>query len=85
MFLDILCILFCSKEKHKWILTLYGKVTKFTTSVLPYNTNNNQLVQSDPRDVTPVMMYTKVDAQCDKPATVDGRTKVTTPAKIYQL
>jgi len=31
---------------------------------------------------TPVALYTKVDAQCDKLATVVGRTKLTTLATV---
>jgi len=34
------------------------------------------------RFVTPVMLYTKVDAQCDKLATVVGGTKLTAFATI---
>jgi len=50
--------------------------------LLTYNNSRVSAVVYEPRDA---VLYTKVDAQCDKLETVVGRTKLTTLATIGWL
>jgi len=59
-------------------------MTLFTCCFVRFQavSNKSGLPQTDGRDATPSVLYTKVDARCDKLATAVSHTKLTTLATV---